>query len=292
MLITHRLEYSVYMLFVWIARIIGYSRIKYLARFISLLFFYLVPIRKKVVLNNLKIAFPEKSEIELKKIARENYYYFALSFLEIPLLFYFDKTSLLKLSDNKNIEIVKDGLKENKGLLLLTAHFGNWELGALLVGIEINKEISVLAKRQKNNFVADKMQLIREKFGNKEVLLGVSVRELYKTLRNGGAIGIVGDQRAPKKSGIIIKYFNRDTLVFAGAASLAVKLKSPIYLILLPRLSNGNYQMVVERISYENLPDENEAAVQELTQRYFNCLEKYVRQYPAQWLWMHKIWKN
>ncbi len=292
MKLKHRFEYIFYLLFSSLARIFGFSHVHILGRFIGTLFFYIIPIRKKVVMKNLGIAFPGKSSTELKDIALANYISLAITFLEIALVYYSDKETIASMVDFCNLDNAKQQLQPNEnGTILLTAHFGNWEIGALTFGIWLNRPISVLAKDQKNKFVSKRMRAIREKFGNREILLGVSVRELYKTLKEKGYIGVVGDQRAPKDS-MRVDYFGQKTAVFPGTASLALKLRPPVFIALFRRMESGRYMIELEEISYDNLPDESEAAMAELTQRYMSNLEKYVRLYPEQWFWMHNIWKH
>lgn len=290
--IKHRIEFLFYILFSQVARLFGITGINILGKLIGNFFYYFIPIRKSVVLGNLQIAFPDKSKNEINRIARLNYISFAITFLEIALTYYLKKEDVYKITDFQKLNKIKEKLEPGEnGTILLTAHFGNWELGALAFGIWLNKPISVLAKKQKNKFVANRMKAVREKFGNNEVLLGVSVRELYKTLKNRGYIGMVGDQRAPKDS-IRVNYFGMQTPVFPGTASLALKLRPPIFTVLFRRMRNGRYMLEVEEVSYDNLPENSEAAQVELTQRYMNILESYVRENPEQWFWLHNIWKH
>jgi KDO2-lipid IV(A) lauroyltransferase len=267
---------------------IGANGRKIIAKFVGLLFFYLIPIRKKVVLKNLRTAFPEKSSSQLNDLAKKNYISLATSFLEISLLADISKDEIISYSEEIDLKAVKN---LDSTPIFLTAHFGNWELGALLMGINLGKSITVLAKDQKNKLVAKKLQLMRERFGNKEVYLGVAVRELYKSLVNGNPIGVVADQRAPKKSGVNVKFFGQDTYVFSGFGSLALKLKSPIFLVLNTRQRNGKYFFLIEEIPSENLSSNKDEAIKELTQRYMTRLEMHIRQHPEQWFWMHNIWK-
>jgi KDO2-lipid IV(A) lauroyltransferase len=256
------------------------------------LFFYVIPIRKKVVIRNLSFAFPDKNQSEIKQLALQNYISIAISFLEISLFGNMSKEQVLNLSEKVDFTEVLNSGSEKKGQILLTAHFGNWELGALLVGLNMNKCVTVLAKDQKNKLVAGRLREMRERFGNREVYLGVAVRELYKTLLNGNPIGVVADQRAPKSIGIKVEFFGRETYVFSGFGNLALKLHAPIFILLITRQSDGKYKILFEEISYDNLPDDKDGAIQILTQRYISILEANIRKHPEQWFWMHNIWKH
>jgi len=286
----NNLEFFLWKFFDRLINFVGIKRIPTFARLLSGLFFNVIPLRRSLVINNLSKAFPEKSAVEIKKLARENYNSTTITFMELLILRRTHSDDITKMVDCNNIELVNQRIAENRGVLLLTAHLGNWELGALYIGIVTNSEINVLVKRQRNHYVADWMTELRERFGNREVTLGASIRELIKTLSQGGSIGIVGDQRGPR-DGIRVNYFNQPTLTFPGFAVLALKKKVPILVALSRRDSKGKYIIDITEIGFDNLPENNQDAIKELNQRYMAIVEEAVRKSPEQWLWMHNIWK-
>lgn len=287
----NNVEFALWKFIAKIVQLIGIKNIPKLSKLLATLFFYIIPIRKSVVLSNLKKAFPDKTEEEIERIAFNNYLSSGITFLEIMAFQKMSAKEILSLSKIENINLAKEKIEAGKGVILLTAHMGNWELGALTIGLALNEQINVLVKKQRNRLVANWISEIREKFKNKEVLLGASVRELYKTLLNGGVVGIVGDQRGRKEDGVVVNFFNQPTVTFQGFASLGIKNKVPIIVALSSRLPNGKYYMDLEEINYENLPDNLTDQVQELNQRYMTILENKIKKYPEQWLWMHNIWK-
>ncbi len=268
----------------------GIKRVPILARIISGLFFYFIPIRKEMVINNLTKAFPDKSTGEIKKLARKNYYCITVTFMELLILSRASKDEIIGMVEEGNLDIAKKRIYENRGTIFLTGHFGNWELAALYAGLAIDISLYVLVKKQRNPYVADWMTKLRERFENKEITLGVSVKDLYKTLAGGGTIAIVGDQRGPK-DGVMVNYFNQPTMTFQGFAVLALKRKVPVFVSFFIRNSVGKYRIKITEMSFDNLPENNSEAIQELNQRYMTILEETVRETPEQWLWMHNIWK-
>lgn len=287
----NRVEFALWKFFTKVVQLIGIKRIPKLSKLLSIIFFYLIPMRKSVVITNLEKAFPNKTEKEIKTIAFNNYLSFGITFLEIMALQNMTADEILSLSEVNNLEFAKEKIKAGKGVILLTAHMANWELGALTIGLALNTQINILVKKQRNRLVANWMSEVREKFTNKEVVLGASVRELYKTLLSGGVIGIVGDQRGKKESGVVVNFFNQPTVTFQGFAALGIKNKVPILVGLASRLPNGKYSLDIEEINYENLPEKLTDQITELNQRYMTILENTIRKNPEQWLWMHKIWK-
>ena len=291
MLDKNKVEFVLWKFFTKIVHKIGFKRIPKLAKLLAFIFFYLIPLRKSVVISNLKKAFPDKTGKEIKRIAFDNFVSIGITFMEIMAFQKMNSEEILSLVDVNNLDLAKKKVDAGKGTILLTAHFGNWELGALYMGLALNKQIDVLVKKQRNRLVANWMTEIREKFTNKEVSLGISIRGLYKTLLGGGVIGIVGDQRGKKKDGIVVNFFNQPTTTFQGFAALGIKNKVPIVVVLSERLSSGKYHIDIEEINYDNLTGTLEEQIKELNQRYMTLLEKKIRKNPEQWLWMHNIWK-
>ncbi|MCF6271365.1 MAG: lysophospholipid acyltransferase family protein [Melioribacteraceae bacterium] len=287
----NRIEFSLWIFFTKVVHIIGIKRIPILAKTLTIIFFYIIPIRKNTVISNLTKAFPEKSKSEIRKIAYNNFISVGITFMEIMAFQKMDEEQILSLVEINNLELTKRKINAGKGSILLTAHMGNWEVGALSMGLVLKKPINVLVKKQRNKLVANWMSEIREKFNNKEVPLGASVRELYKTLMEGGIVGIVGDQRGRKEDGVVVNFFNQPTVTFQGFAALAIKKHVPILVVLGKRVTSGRYVFDVEEIKYDDLPEKLSDQLQELNQRYMTILENKIREAPEQWLWMHNIWK-
>lgn len=280
-------------LFIIVEKLVKFSSKKKLILFSNILasiFFKLIKIRREVVFSNLRIAFPLLDAKEIYEIAYATYKSIALTFIEFVKAKSVSGNFILDEVEFENKEIFEEILNQKKSLILLTAHFGNWEYGALAIGLKYNFSMSVLAKRQSNEFVTNFMSDIRTRFGNKEIFTGSSVKELYKALLEKEIIGVVGDQRG-SIDGPRVKFFGKETAVYTGTASLALKTQTPILVILVARQKNNKYKAIIEKLSLENLPEQQEEKLLEINQRYFNILEKTIKKYPEQWFWMHKIWK-
>jgi len=257
---------------------------------LALFLFYIVPIRKAVVINNLKIAFPEKNDFDIYRIAKLNYISFATTFAELLYVPSLTKERVLKINSIDNVESLIATMEQSKRTIIMTAHFGNWEIGSLLISSLLNKNIAVMVKPQRNNYVNDYVNRLRENFGNTTIPTGLGIKEIYKILLTGGIIGAVADQRG-HPDGLRINFFNRSTSIFTGAFTMAVKSNALILFALLIRKPDGNYRLVHHVINYETTNNNLEENVAIVSRKYFELLEHYVRQNPEQWFWMHKIWK-
>lgn len=286
----NKLEYIAFIGIAKIVQLLGYKRLHIPAKILSFLFYDLLKLRRNVVFKNLKIAFPNKSDGELISIAEKSYYHFSRLVLEIMCIPKMSKDELYARVTCKEIPELKEIYNEGRGLIFLTAHFGNWEYGAISVPMQMGTIMYPIVKPQRNPYVTDWLKKMRETHGNRVIPLGMSIRDIYKVLKDGKLLGVVGDQRGPK-GGMRVKLFGRDTSIYGGTAELVLKLKVPIFVLFAVRIEGSQFTAFTEQIEIDNLPEEYDEQVKEINQRYMNLLEKYVRLYPEQWFWMHNIWK-
>lgn len=285
-----RLEYYLFLVIGHLSSIGGVKSVRIVSTILAYLFFYILKIRKNVVLANLKKAFPELSNKQIKSLALKNYKNFGITFLEMFALKKMQKNEILKISSTDGYEFIENKYKLNKGLILLTAHFGSWEVAAFTTSIYLKESVYVLAKKQSNKYVTRWITDFREQFGNKQITLGTSVRELYKAIKNKKVVGIVGDQRG-KRDGIRVKFFGQPTSTFPGTASIALKTGCPVVLLFAARQNDGSYKPIIRELDYSNYNGSREEKVKQFNQAYMDFLEETIRKYPDQWFWMHNIWK-
>lgn len=286
----NRLEYFFFVLFSKIFCLVGLKRALPFAKLISGFAYNVLKIRRDVVLSNLRIAFPHLSEDEVKKTARRCYDGFAATLVEILSLPSMTEKDFLSYVYCDNLEQINEVRKQGNGLILMTAHFGNWEYSAIAMGILLNYPLMVVVKGQRNTLVDDWMNRYRARFGNRPVHLGVAIKQIFREIEDKGIVAIVGDQRGPS-DGLTVKFFGRDTKVYPGPAALALKSGAPILMGFMTRRPEGGYRFHMNPISKDNLPENRDEQIKELTQRHIKMLETQLTKYPDHWLWMHNIWK-
>jgi len=286
----NKIEYIIFVLFSYSFRILGLGLSRKFASVLAFTFFYLIPIRKKVVLENLKIAFPNIDEVKNKELAFKIYSSFAVTLVEIMCLPFLNKSDLVNAVECSNPELIVEKFNEGKGVILLSSHFGNWEFIAISVAIQIQLPFSVVVKPLRNSLVYEWMNKGRTKFGNEVVPLGISIRKTYQTLKEEKIVAMVADQRGPKE-GVKVDFFGKKVAVYTGPAALALKTGAPIICGIPIRENNFNYKVKLVEIPTNNLPDDEEGKILIISQRYTSYLEEVIREHPEQWLWMHKRWK-
>lgn len=287
----NRLEYILFILLSLICKIFGLKLSRSFSKILAGFFFYFLPIRRDVVLENLKHAFPELSEKEIKKIAFGTYKSFTITLVEILSLPWISKKEMISAVKFENLKLIDEKEKENNGIILLSAHFGNWEYCAISGGIQSGHKFHVVVKSQRNTLVNDWMNRVRTKWNNDVVPLGISIRNIVSVLHNKGVIAMVADQRGSEDS-IKLEFFGRKTSVHTGPAVLALKMDSPIIYGITVRQPDYSYKIDLVEISKENLPDEFDEKVKVLSERMIRYLEEIIKQNPEQWFWMHKRWKH
>lgn len=287
----NRIEYILFILFSWCFKLLGINLSRKFATILAFVFFYLIPIRKKVVFNNLKIAFPENDYQTNQKLAFKIYLSFAITLVEILYLPYIKEKKLINEVICSNPELIIEKFKEGKGLILLSSHFGNWEFLAISVAIQIHLPFSVIVKPLRNPLVYEWMNNFRTKFGNEVVPLGLSIRKTYQTLKEKKIVAMVADQRGPVE-GVKVDFFSRKVSVYTGPAALALKTGAPLICGIAIRQNDYKYKMDLVEISQQNLPNGEEEKILEISQRYTSYLENVIRENPEQWLWMHNRWKH
>ena len=279
-----------FQLFSGVFKLFGLRATRLAARFLGTFCYYFIPIRKKVVFENLEIAFPQKSRQELKIITRHTYQNILTTFFELIYFPYTTRNEMKLLLSEANMNKAEMLLKENKGLVFWTGHFGSWEVGAASAAIHLGKPFNVLAKKQSNAVMNELLVRAREVHGNKMIWLGASVRHLIEVLKNGGIVGVVGDQRGPADSPRV-SFFGRPTPFYTGTATIISRTNCNAIFGVVVRQNDGNYKCEFEKLEVETLPIDPKEKVKEINQRYANFLEKNIGQYPDQYFWMHKIWK-
>lgn len=290
MKISHKIVFVLFQLFSGVFKLFGLRATRLAARFLGTFCYYFIPIRKKVVFENLEIAFPQKSRQELKIITRHTYQNILTTFFELIYFPYTTRNEMKLLLSEANMNEAEMLLKENKGLVFWTGHFGSWEVGAASAAIHLGKPFNVLAKKQSNAVMNELLVRAREVHGNKMIWLGASVRHLIEVLKNGGIVGVVGDQRGPADSPRV-SFFGRPTPFYTGTATIISRTNCNAIFGVVVRQNDGNYKCEFEKLEVETLPIDPKEKVKEINQRYANFLEKNIGQYPDQYFWMHKIWK-
>lgn len=253
--------------------------------------FHVIPVRKELVLSNLRHAFPEKSEDEIKMIALKNYQNIFATFFELFWIQRMSQKHMRKIVRIPDTAVIDELLKRGKGLIMLSGHISNWEMIAISVGLISGHSLHAIVKKQHNPFMDRLMNGIRTKFGNVVVDMDRAPREIIKSLRDHGVVAILADQSGPEE-GLFIDFFGRPASTHVGPAVFALRTQSPILMTYAVRNDDGTYDVTFEEVDTADLQGTDDDKIRTISERHVRLLENFVRKHPDQWLWMHKRWKH
>ncbi|MBN2031469.1 lysophospholipid acyltransferase family protein [bacterium] len=287
--IRHRIEYVFLMgilLWVWM---VSLKTALLAADILGFFVFSVLRIRRLVVMDNLKQAFPEKSQKELLGIARRTYQNFAKMIFEYMRFPIMKREDVLSLFSVKGIEHIDWALKQGKGGVLIAGHYGNWELmGAYLA--QLGYPTYFLVGEQHNKLVDHMMNHYRIIMGIRIIHMGVAVRGVIKALRHNEFVALLSDQNGGPE-GVFVDFFGRPASTPQGPAIFALKTGAPVLFSYPVRFPHGKQRIYCECLHFDHLHGVSPENVHEVTQAYTRLLEKAIRAHPDHWFWMHRRWK-
>lgn len=249
--------------------------------------------RTEVVRENLRSAFPEKSEDELRKIEREFYSQFCDKVVEVVKMVSMSKEEMKRRMTFSGIEEIKREMGEDrKFAFVYLSHFGNWEwVSSLTMHLLPELKGAQIYHRLYNKNMDRLFYGMRSQYGGENIEMKQTLRRIMQMKREEGgqAIGFISDQQ-PKWNSIhhFTPFLNHDTAVFTGTEQIARKVDAYMVYGKMTRVRRGYYHMHFEKmVAHAAETEENY-----LTDRYMQMLEADVKEHPEMWLWSHKRWSR
>jgi KDO2-lipid IV(A) lauroyltransferase len=252
---------------------------------------YRLGIRRKVVEENLRLAFPQQSEAWRAGVSRAAYEHLGREAAAILRLSRLDPAAIVARTVPVGWDELDEALAEGKGVMLVTGHYGNWEIAAATVASR-GVPIAAIVRRQGNLLVDARLNDLRRRLGVETILQREAPSRVPRLLRRNSVIGIVGDQDA-RRAGVFVPFFGRPASTHRGPALFALKLGAPVFACIARRLPGPEVRYLVEghRVPVQRTGD-LEADVQALTAALAARLEHEVRAAPEQYFWFHRRWKT
>lgn len=242
--------------------------------------------------RNLRLAFPEADERERARIKRGTFRNLGRLLGEISQFPRFNRANIASIVAYEGLGNYLHAVAQGRGVILLTGHIGAWELSVYAHSI-YGHPMSFLARRVDNLLVERLAERQRARFGNRSIDKKNSVREVLKTLKAGGVVGILADLNAAREEGVFCDFFGVPACTTAGVATLALRTGAvvlPGYIVWdeAARIHRLHFEPPIETINTGNQKDD----VQINTARYTAALEAIIRRHPDQWLWIHRRWRT
>ncbi len=253
------------------------------------LLLFALGVRRRVVLDNLRLAFPEKTEAERRAIARATYRHLGEmipEFLRVP---YLGRAELDRIFEYEGWDRMERAIAEGKGVIACTGHFGNFDLLAAahsLRGVPLSTVTRELGVSLWTG--------TRTRAGVDDIVVGKggALSAAVKALRAGRVLGYVIDQSEPNRNAIYPRFFGVPVATSATPAVLARRTGAPVLFAISVPLGGGRHRVVVD--GPIPLPDTGDreqdtlAHMQDLHDR----LEVWIRRHPERWYWVHRRWKR
>ncbi len=291
MIIKHIIEYVVLLIFCSIVRFLPLKINFFLIDRVADFVFYVLRIRVKVVLENLKTAFGNtKSVKELYSLAHQVYKNFGRTVVEIILLPTYSSKKIIKMLKIHNIECLDKVLLQKKGGIFVSGHIGNWELMGTSIFF-LGYPINFIIGEQRNKFADKLLNDYRSKQGINLIPRKSALRDVLTVLKKNEFVGILSDQDA-LGSGVFVNFFGKKASTPTGAARFAIKSGARIILAVdVPSNDRKYHDIYFEEIKVE-LTGNKEKDVFLLTETFTKRLEEYISKYPQHYFWLHKRWKT
>ena len=242
--------------------------------------------RSRITYANLKAAFcAEKSPDRIKRITKDVYKNVAQTFTEMLSMTKVDSRYIEKFITIRDLRYIEEASKNPNGMILISAHFGNWELSTV-ASVMKGFPLHMLAREQKMKRLDELLNKLRESKGNIVIRKGADVKNLFRVLREGKGVGLLADQNAGP-NGELIDLFGRPASTAVGPYRIAQKTGAWILPAFIHRVKGPYQDLVLEPPMVVEKGDD----IVPYMRKYNRLLEKHIRMDPGQWWWMHKKWK-
>ena len=261
----------------------------WLSDFIFVILYFVVGYRKKVVFQNLKNSFPEKSDSELKIIRKKFYHNFCDYLVETLKSFTITSHELRVRVQYLNQDIFHEAKAENKNVILLAGHIFNWEwFNAFATVVPQEKSFPVYRKVQ-SSFWEQKVKEIRNRFGNHALEAKEVIRHILRNPNDGNSVYMFVADQSPHVSEVSfgLNFLNQKTPAFIGYDKLSTRMDLAFVYCEMKKVKRGYYQINSYRIE----PDGEKFEEYEVVRKFHKMLENTINKRPDNYLWSHRRWK-
>lgn len=316
--IRHRLEYAFYLVVKGLLRALPHRAARAVGAALGTVAWALDRRHRQVAFSNLEVL-TELTPAARRTLTRRCFAHFGSSFTDLISSSRFSAVDFCARLSIEGFEHLVDAEAAGKGVVVMSPHIGFWEYTGYVAGI-YGGPLHVVIRPLDNPYLDRELSWLRTRFGNQLIAKHGAARAMLETLRSGGRLGILIDQRVRPQDGIELPFFGRPALTSPVLAKLALRTGAPVVpfagypepkgryrVIFQPPIwpheassqtnsqvsSQANSSTAAERQPGEERPGKRDdtVAVRELTARYLAATEAEIRTHPEQWLWLHRRWR-
>lgn len=276
--------------FIYLISILPFRVLYFVSDGLYVLLYKIIGYRKEVVFTNLRNSFPEKSEQEISTIAKDYYKYLCDLFLETFKTLTCSKETMLRhcYFHAETKELFDKLAAENKSIILVMGHLGNWEWSGNTVSLQLKQQLYVIYHPISSKYFDWLMYKMRTRFGTKLIAMKDTFRRMLENRNELNATAFIADQTPAPENAYWTTFLNQDTPVFKGAEVIARKINYPIVYATVKRVKRGYYEIFAEILCEEpKLTKDGE-----ISEMHTKKLERDIIAQPEVWLWSHRRWKH
>ena len=274
----------------WVMTLLPLRALYLLSDILFVALYYFPSYRRKVVTRNLRNSFPEKSDEELRVIARRFYRHMADLFTETLKITHMSERQIIRRFRFRDMTLINRLYDEGKDIIAVCSHYNNWEWLSSMPLLSRYTAMTIY-KPLTNKYFDRFMIRLRSKFGVVPSPMQSILRELIRRRKENDRTitAFIADQTPGKNDHIYwTSFLNQETAIYTGTEKVAVMLDMPVVFIHIIKVKRGYYEVETRLISEH---PKNEP-VNAITEKHVRMLEDVIRQQPEYWLWSHRRWKR
>lgn len=251
---------------------------------------HLIRYHRRDAFDALRRAFPGEPETRIRRIVRDMYEHLGMTLAESLRLLDEPIGQIKARIEWRGIEILERERASGRGVCLLTAHAGNWELACAVLPL-FGLPVTIVAKPIRGRALAEYVRGVRTRFGLQVLPSRNSYRDCLRALRRNDLLGFVLDQNMTRYEGVFVDFFGRPACTTPGLAHIAARSGARIVPAFAERREDGRHVIHVHP-PLDPPPDTEPETLRAATQEYTKRIEDHVRAFPDQWIWIHRRWRT
>jgi KDO2-lipid IV(A) lauroyltransferase len=298
--VLHRLEYGAYLALKGMIRLLPHAAARPLGAAFGRLAHRLDRRHARVATANVELAFPDLAPAERRRLVAACFRHFGAVLFDLISSQRLDPVELCRRFSFEGWEHLDRAESLGRGVFLLGAHLGSWEMSGRPIGL-YKGVLHTVARPADNPYLDRELMRLRTALGFAVIQKRGAARRMLQVVRAGGRVGILPDQRVQEREGILVPFFGHPAMTTPILARLSRRDGCPVVPVFAYPQSGGRYRLVIRppimpadddgaKTGSKATKEDEEAAVAALTRRYLEIIEQEIRDHPHMWLWMHRRW--
>jgi Kdo2-lipid IVA lauroyltransferase/acyltransferase len=257
------------------------------------LLFFLWRSRRLIAIDNLRSAV-SLGAVNLvsppEEVIKLNFRNMGRSFVELVKIYYGFGEKIIRSVEIQGAENFRKAQARGRGVIFIGGHCGNWELTGIALSLNL-ANIHGIARKINNPYINNHIERVRKKYGNEVIYKKGALKKILFALRENQAVGMLIDQSVVRYEGVVAEFLGRKAYIMKIPAVIARKTGAPVLPVFIRRVKTGHIVEIKEEIQLDTAED-YEKAVYNDTKNFSKQIENYIKENPAEWLWIHRRWKK